>query len=114
MIEFKWYQQKRLNEQLKFFGAKKKGFISCYAKQVKPRIRVKVEKYARGYEIEADSRLALMQAAATQSSNDYLRGLANQQQAFLGMQNIGIGQASQVAGMRGDIGSSLQPLAYRL
>jgi len=38
---FEWYKKGELVDQLKFFGAKKQGFISVYAK--KPRIRVKVE-----------------------------------------------------------------------
>ena len=38
---FKWHKKSKLSEQLKFFGAKKQGFISVYAK--KPRIRVKVK-----------------------------------------------------------------------
>lgn len=37
---FEWYKKQRLAEQVKFFGGKTKGFVSCYAKQVKPRIRV--------------------------------------------------------------------------
>ena len=36
-----WFKKKRLSEQLKFFGAKKTKFISCYAK--KPRVRVSVK-----------------------------------------------------------------------
>lgn len=35
-----WYRKKRLEEQLKFFGAKKTRFISCYAK--KPRIKMEL------------------------------------------------------------------------
>ena len=35
-----WYAKKRLEEQLKFFGAKKTRFISRYAK--KPRVRVNI------------------------------------------------------------------------
>ena len=36
---FEWHKKSKLAEQLKFFGAKKQGFISVYAK--KPRILVK-------------------------------------------------------------------------
>lgn len=35
-----WHKKKRLHEQLKFFGAKKTRFISCYAK--KPRIKIEL------------------------------------------------------------------------
>ncbi|HHZ69296.1 MAG TPA: hypothetical protein EYN54_03225 [Methylococcaceae bacterium] len=35
------WEKERLTEQLKFFGAKKTKFISCYAK--KPRVRIKVK-----------------------------------------------------------------------
>lgn len=38
---FEWHKKSKLAEQLKFFGAKKQGFISVYAK--KPRIRVKAK-----------------------------------------------------------------------
>lgn len=38
---FNWHKKSKLTEQLKFFGAKKQGFISVYAK--KPRILVKPE-----------------------------------------------------------------------
>jgi hypothetical protein len=40
--DFMWYKKQRLAEQLKFFGAKKTKFISCYAK--KPRVRIYAEK----------------------------------------------------------------------
>ena len=39
MFDFLWYKKERLNEQLKFFGAKR--FRSVYAK--KPRIRITSE-----------------------------------------------------------------------
>ncbi len=42
MSEFTWHKKEALQEQLKFFGAKKQKFISVYAK--KPRIRVEVNK----------------------------------------------------------------------
>ncbi len=41
MSEFTWHKKEALQEQLKFFGAKKQKFISVYAK--KPRIRVEVK-----------------------------------------------------------------------
>jgi len=43
MSNFKWHDKKRLNEQVEFFGGTIKKFVSCYAKQVKVRVRVKVE-----------------------------------------------------------------------
>ena len=42
MRTLSWYEKERLNEQLKFFDAKKTKFISIYAK--KPRILMKEQK----------------------------------------------------------------------
>jgi hypothetical protein len=41
---FDWYKKKRLKEQVEFFGGTQKRFVSCYAKQVKPRIKIKLKK----------------------------------------------------------------------
>ena len=40
-VEWQWKKKEALSEQLKFFGAKKQGFVSVYAK--KPRILCKVK-----------------------------------------------------------------------
>lgn len=70
-------QQNRLHDQLDFFGAKKKRFISVYAR--KPRIRLKVETpsnidkfrvdklYGFGYSDPIGCRAGLRQAAARQA-----------------------------------------------
>ena len=41
MSDFVWHKKEALQEQLKFFGAKKQKFISVYAR--KPRVRVEVK-----------------------------------------------------------------------
>jgi len=40
-MDFDWKRKSRLQEQLKFFGASKTRFLSCYAK--KPKIKVKLK-----------------------------------------------------------------------
>lgn len=55
-----WYKKKRLQEQLKFFGAKKTRFISCYAK--KPRVRVKLKPKFKPSQTNQLQELANMQA----------------------------------------------------
>jgi len=41
-MDFDWKRKERLQEQLKFFGASKTRFISCYAKKPKIRILTKI------------------------------------------------------------------------
>ena len=92
------WQKERLAEQLKFFGAKKKRFISCYAK--KPRILCKV-KVKRT--ISKDN---ITEIDYIKSKSDYLdrqmeglrrqqlgMGMQGSQHAFLQM--TAAGQASQ-------------------
>jgi len=76
-------QQKRLHEQLDFFGAKKKRFISVYAN--KPRIRIKqtsVKKPEIGIVTEIDY---------NQSRHEYLERL------FLSRQRLGLAQGQMMA-----------------
>jgi len=40
---FEWKKKDLLNKEVKFFGGTVKGFISCYAKQVKPRIKINLK-----------------------------------------------------------------------
>jgi len=77
-----WFDKKRLAEQLKFFGASKQGFISCYAK--KPRIKVAIKSTANPSKVVTD---------------EYLRALCQNQIATA---QAGIGQAvmgNQLAGV---------------
>lgn len=85
-----WNDKKRLAEQLKFFGAKKRGFISCYAK--KPRIKVAIEdpfkvdvKFGEGA-IRACAafkinQMALVQASMLSPGQSYLASRQARQQA---------------------------------
>ena len=95
---FEWYKKKRLNEHVKFFGGTQKKFISCYAKQVKPRIRGKIKDSYRinlhpsPYVINPFLGLESSQAqslANMQHQNGSLFSAANiaAQQQIIGMQN---------------------------
>ena len=82
------YACKRLSEQIKFFGAKPKRFVSIYAK--KPRIRVENK--------IIDNRPGISELAARGMQKSSLggfqqQGLANQ------LFGIGLGAASQRAAM---------------
>jgi hypothetical protein len=80
----------RLKEQLKFFGAKQKRFISVYAK--KPRVRVKAKaENPRVYNKSPDAREAAFQAQ--------LSGLYNQQMQ-LGIQNSSMGFNQMIGAQR--------------
>ena len=39
---FEWKRKELEVEQVKFFGGTIKGFVSCYAKKSKPRIKIKL------------------------------------------------------------------------
>jgi len=96
---FDWYVKKRLAEQIKFFGGKQKKFISVYAKQVKPRIRMKNKELVRFNLMTnyANSALAAQQQAVYMADQHARQGaqLANLQTAsgvqLLGMRNCGMG-----------------------
>jgi len=110
---FDWEKKGSLSEQLKFFGAKKQSFISCYAK--KPRIVMKVKsiatmnpatKLARDRQLSALYQSQLnrgtqhgalgfqqMAMAQTQSNNALCGGLGTYAQ---GMGNIGAQQMSNL------------------
>ena len=82
MSDFNWKRKERLQEQLKFFGAKKTRFISCYAK--KPKVRVKNK---------------TLNSELTRMSQEQGLGL-------LGASGLGVGGAG-MANLMGDIGSQL-------
>jgi hypothetical protein len=106
-------EQKRLYEQLDFFGAKKKRFVSIYAK--KPHIRLKVKgapvsrHQAKEYWLVELARqqanqqaLACGQLFASQQSQMAAmgaRGLANSQFGYAG--GLGLGQRTAGLGMLG-------------
>jgi len=128
---FDWYKKERLEEQLKFFGGKRKGFVSCYSNEfkIKPRIRLENKKILDlnpRYAIGSSHQLIAQQQAA---QFDALRGnqgaqlaglmsAAGAQQSALGMANDlqaqGMGAANQahrfgMEAARGDILSMLEP-----
>ena len=72
--DFLWLKKKRLKEQLNFFNADKKGFISDYAK--KPRILMKEKKQVNDFPVVDNHR--------------YLREM-REQQLNRGMQHSSIG-----------------------
>ncbi len=71
-----WHDKKRLAEQLKFFGAKKQKFISCYAK--KPRILIthKLDVLlSESQEAMKDLHLAAMQSQSKMAGLQGVQGL---------------------------------------
>ena len=85
---FEWYKKKRLNEQVKFFGGTQKKFISCYAKQVKPRIKIKLEQ--------------TKDSAPSVFTDGYLQSINYQQQQALALANLqaqGAGNLAQGIGL---------------
>ena len=70
-MDFNWKRKSRLQEQLRFFGASKTRFISCYAK--KPRIKVKLP--SNDIKCTDSNRDYLMtQAQSALGSNAYMMG----------------------------------------
>jgi len=92
---FEWYKKKRLNEQIKFFGGTQKKFISCYAKQVKPRIRVKSDNLERitinfnpRYDIRASAQALFAQQQAIGMTMANMQ--AQNGSALAGLQSYGL------------------------
>lgn len=87
---FEWHKKSKLAEQLKFFGARKQGFISVYAK--KPRILVKPKVDDRALinlgKWRAES--VLYNAQMDRQMNINKRGSLSNLYAQ-GMQNVGMG-----------------------
>ena len=107
---FEWKRKQLENEQVKFFGGTQKKFISCYAKQVKPRIRVKVKPikdiilmdFNPRYAIDSSQQMAHQQACA-------MANLQAQGQANLFGQAYGVGGAGNLAtamGLCGGLGAA--------
>jgi|GEM_PF-3023585 len=97
----RWYEKKRLTEQLKFFNYKPKRFISVYAK--KPRILVKEKTYR--IDLRSQTMIASMQSqiytGMQNTHNAYLQReamLANQQ-AAIGSQGQGLSSGLGGAGI---------------
>lgn len=98
MIKWKWFKDKKLVEQIKFFGGTQKKFISVYAKQVKPRIKIKLKGLGK-----PASQLDYLQNNALLQQNLAMQDLAARGQAssFLGSYLSGYaGQASALAAQR--------------
>jgi len=122
---FEWYKKKRLAEQIKFFGGTQKKFVSCYAKQVKPRIRMNNKpkpsintRYGVG---AAQALFAQQQALGGQLANlqaqngALLSNLQAQNGALLSNQMFGLGGAGQAAGFGGlaGIGQTIGSMGAR-
>ena len=93
MNNWKWKKKEALAEQLKFFGAKKQGFISVYAK--KPRILCKAKAKPTVTNTDyKDNRRAFME--------NQLAKMNQAQRQFNSMNNnplfqLGLGQSSAAA-----------------
>ena len=84
MNDFTWHKKEALQEQLKFFGAKKQKFISVYAK--KPRIRVEVKDEQESSIVDYAQRFLLPQDRIAAMQQNYLHdshsGARNNLNAF--------------------------------
>ncbi len=92
-------QQNRLHEQLDFFGARKKRFISIYAS--KPRIRIKqnpMQKPEIGKVTEIDYNKSRHEYLEKLFLSQQRAGLAQQQMSAIGL--AASGTASQIASVR--------------
>jgi len=87
---FEWKRKQLEIEQVKFFKGTMKKFISCYAKQVKPRIKIKLEPILR---FDFNPRYAI--GSAAQSIHMQQQANAQAQMALANaasISNIHIGQ----------------------
>jgi len=114
---FEWHKKERLNEQVKFFGGTQKKFISCYAKQVKPRIKVKLKsiKESNVYNVTYEQSMADYMAREALEQSRQLANLQAQagsqlagsnyaaQQQSIGIQNANHFMQQGVEAARGDI-----------
>ena len=83
---FEWKRKELEVEQVKFFGGTVKKFISCYAKQVKPRIKIKLKP-----EPSMADRLGLFGRGAL---GDVGSSMAQQQLLYYGDQMASLSAAS--------------------
>jgi hypothetical protein len=90
------WSKERLAEQLKFFGAKKIGFISCYAK--KPRILMVNTKKIE-YKVNA-SEVARQSHILSLYQNQLDRGLQN---SHIGYMQMAVAQRQQQMGLMGGL-----------
>jgi len=93
---FEWKRKELLAKEVEFFGGTVKGFVSCYAKQSKPRIKMKLPETIR---------ISLLPAF-----NGYGSALAQQQAlqgaaiANIANQGYGLGGSGNLAGMGSGLG----------
>ena len=98
---FEWKRKQLENEQVKFFGGTQKKFISCYAKQVKPRIKIKLElikdsaliDFNPRYALNSSQQMAHQQAIAM--ANPSSQGQAN----MINLQAYGAGNLATGIGL---------------
>jgi hypothetical protein len=95
------WEKERLTEQLKFFGAKKTRFISCYAK--KPRILI-------GRPKVNSERLIIGGQVFNGAASEARRSALYQQQMQLGIQHSALG-FNQMAAMQQSRDSQLQAMS---
>lgn len=118
MSDFDWKRKERLQEQLKFFGAKKTRFISCYAK--KPRVRVLTKIAESNYSLCPDCNGSGIWAKSKcvgdcvkcggtgrmNNNTNQLQGLANMQVSLsmaTGLQNARMGALQGLASSQSQI-----------
>lgn len=105
-----WFEKKRLSEQLKFFGAKKTKFVSCYAS--KPRISMKEDRYRFDLRpFDNATREALRNrrhAEHQQAYNQQVLGVLGNQQSGLGQSSMGLYGGLGGASLSGGLGASSQ------
>lgn len=110
---FEWYKKQRLNEQVKFFGGDQKRFISCYAKYIKPRIKIKLAHLVSPRDKTLNNLSLGMQLANQQSEHGTAQAnIATQSQLYQQQRNHGmLGAASSynqmpVLGVQGFFGGT--------
>lgn len=101
-IKWEWKRKSELAEQLKFFGAKKKKFVSVYAKKprilIKTKAKAKADNYLRVANIDRELS-ALHQHQRLLGAAD--RSYAYQQMAAAQLGATGLGQAVSAGGAIG-------------
>lgn len=103
---FEWKRKQLEDEQVKFFGGKVKGFVSCYAKKEKPRVKIK---YKDTIKIDLNPLHNLAAAAQARQQGLFSAQLAlHQRQLLNGQANIRAAQGAPyiygVTGLLGGLG----------
>jgi len=99
---FEWKRKQLENEQVKFFGGTQKGFISCYAKQVKPRIKIKLKPIKSSILVGLNPRYAI--GSSQQMSHQQALAIANLQAQGVNYLSAGMGLAHNA--LAGGIGAA--------